>query len=94
MKHKALSALIVAAMLGGGASVATAQDGSWYLAPRVGIVAPDSNRDTIESLLHRPRHRLVGESESRDRWSTASTMPTGRKVRSVMATSGKASALA
>lgn len=50
MKHKALSALIAAAMLGGGASVATAQDGSWYLAPRVGIVAPDSNRDTDESL--------------------------------------------
>ncbi len=50
MKHKALSALIAAAMLGGGASVATAQDGSWYLAPRVGIVAPDSNRETDHSL--------------------------------------------
>ncbi|MBX3692864.1 OmpA family protein [Dokdonella sp.] len=50
MKHKALSVLIAAAMLGGGASVATAQDGSWYLAPRVGVVVPDSNRNTDESL--------------------------------------------
>lgn len=50
MKHKALSVLIAAAMLGGGASVATAQDGSWYVAPRIGVVAPDSNRSTDESF--------------------------------------------
>ncbi len=50
MNHKALSVLIAAAMLGGAASVATAQDGSWYLAPRIGVVAPDSNRNTDESL--------------------------------------------
>lgn len=50
MKHKALSALIAVTMLGGGASVASAQDGSWYFAPRIGAVIPDSNRDTKESL--------------------------------------------
>lgn len=50
MKIKALSALIAVAMLGGGASVATAQEGSWYVAPRVGAVIPDSNRGTKESL--------------------------------------------
>lgn len=50
MNHKALSVLIAAAMLGGGASLATAQDGSWYIAPRVGAVVPDDNRGTKESL--------------------------------------------
>ncbi|HOX70422.1 MAG: OmpA family protein [Dokdonella sp.] len=50
MKHKALSALIAVAMIGGGVSVAHAQDGSWYIAPRVGVVFSDSNRDTDSSL--------------------------------------------
>lgn len=50
MKHKALSALIAVAMIGGGVSTASAQDGSWYLAPRVGAVFSDSNRDTDTSL--------------------------------------------
>lgn len=50
MKHKALSALIAVAMLGGGVSTAYAQDGSWYLAPRVGVNFSDSNRDTDSSL--------------------------------------------
>jgi len=50
MKQKALSALIAMAMLGGGASVATAQDGNWYIAPRIGAVIPDSDRGTKESL--------------------------------------------
>jgi len=50
MKHKALSALIAVALLGGGASVATAQDGSWYVAPRIGGVFPDSDRLTKSSL--------------------------------------------
>jgi OOP family OmpA-OmpF porin len=50
MKHKALSALIVVAMIGGGVSVASAQEGSWYIAPRIGGVVPDSNRETKNSL--------------------------------------------
>ena len=50
MKHKALSALIAVAMVGGAVSTAQAQDGSWYLAPRVGAVFPDSNRGTDTSL--------------------------------------------
>ena len=50
IKHKALSALIAVAMLGGGVSAAHAQDGSWYLAPRIGVVFPDSNRGTDSSL--------------------------------------------
>ena len=50
MKHKALSALIAVAMLGGGVSTAYAQDGSWYLAPRVGVNFSDSDRDTDSSL--------------------------------------------
>ena len=50
MKHKALSALIAVAMLSGGASAAYAQDGSWYLAPRVGANFSDSNRKTDTSL--------------------------------------------
>ena len=50
MKHKDLSALIAVALLGGGVSVAHAQDGNWYVAPRVGAVFSDSNRDTDTSL--------------------------------------------
>jgi OOP family OmpA-OmpF porin len=50
MKHKALSALIAVSLLGGGVSVASAQDGSWYIAPRVGVVVPDNHRGTKESL--------------------------------------------
>ncbi len=50
MKHKALSALIAVAMIGGGVSTAYAQDGGWYLAPRVGVNFSDSNRDTDSSL--------------------------------------------
>jgi OmpA-OmpF porin, OOP family len=50
MKHKALSALIAIAMVGGGVSTAYAQDGSWYLAPRIGVNFSDSNRDTDASL--------------------------------------------
>ena len=50
MKHKALSALIAVALVGGGITTASAQDGSWYLAPRLGTVFPDSNRGTDDSL--------------------------------------------
>ena len=50
MKHKALSALIAVAMIGGGVSTVYAQDGGWYLAPRVGVNFSDSNRDTDSSL--------------------------------------------
>jgi OOP family OmpA-OmpF porin len=50
MKHKVLSALIAVAMFGGAISTAQAQDGSWYLAPRIGAVFPDSNRGTDTSL--------------------------------------------
>ncbi|HET9033465.1 MAG TPA: OmpA family protein [Dokdonella sp.] len=50
MKHKALSALIAVAMLGGGITSAYAQDGNWYIAPRVGANFSDSNRKTDTSL--------------------------------------------
>lgn len=50
MKHKALSALIAVAMIGGGVSTANAQDGSWYIAPRVGVNFADSSRKTDDSL--------------------------------------------
>jgi OOP family OmpA-OmpF porin len=46
MKRNALSALIALSLLGGSA-VAQAQDfGNWYIAPRIGAVVPDSNRET------------------------------------------------
>ena len=50
MKHKALSALIAVAMIGGGVSTAYAQEGSWYLAPRLGTDFSDSSRRTDSSL--------------------------------------------
>lgn len=50
MKHKALSALIAVAMLSGGVSTAYAQDGSWYLAPRLGTNFSDKDRRTDTSL--------------------------------------------
>ena len=50
MKRNALSALIALSLLGGSA-VAQAQDfGNWYIAPRIGAVIPDSNRDTDTSV--------------------------------------------
>lgn len=47
MNRKALFALIALTL--GSASIAQAQS-SWYLAPRVGVVAPDNDRDTDASL--------------------------------------------
>jgi len=50
MKRNALFALIALGL--GGVGVAHAQDySSWYLAPRIGVVAPDSSRDTDTSLF-------------------------------------------
>ena len=50
MKRTTLFALIALGL--GGVSVAHAQDySSWYLAPRIGVVAPDSSRDTKTSLF-------------------------------------------
>jgi len=50
MKRTTLFALIALGL--GGVSVAHAQDySSWYLAPRIGVVAPDSNRETDASLF-------------------------------------------
>ena len=50
MKRTTLFALIALGL--GGVSVAHAQDySSWYLAPRIGVVAPDSDRDTKASLF-------------------------------------------
>lgn len=50
MKRNALSALIALSLLGGSA-VAQAQDfGNWYIAPRIGAVIPDSNRETDTSV--------------------------------------------
>lgn len=52
MKRKALCALIGLAVLGGSAGIAHAQDqGNWYIAPRIGAVIPDNDRETKESLL-------------------------------------------
>src|SRR5690349_21130436 len=45
MKRNTLFALVALAL--GGTSVAQAQDfGSWYVAPRIGVAVPDSDRDT------------------------------------------------
>ena len=50
MKRNALFALIALGL--GGVGVAHAQDySSWYLAPRIGVVAPDSSRTTDTSLF-------------------------------------------
>jgi len=50
MKRNMLFALIALSL--GGASVAQAQDfSSWYVAPRLGLVFPDSARDTKTSAL-------------------------------------------
>ena len=53
MKHKSLYALIALAIAGGAVtSSAQAVDyGNWYLAPRIGVVIPDSHRQTQNSLL-------------------------------------------
>ena len=50
MKRNTLFVLIALGL--GGVSVAQAQDAvsSWYLAPRVGVDVPDSNRTTKASL--------------------------------------------
>jgi OmpA-OmpF porin, OOP family len=50
MKRNTLFALIALGL--GGVGVAHAQDySSWYLAPRIGVVAPDSSRKTDTSLF-------------------------------------------
>lgn len=50
MKRNTLFALIALGL--GGVGVAHAQDySSWYLAPRIGVVAPDSSRTTDTSLF-------------------------------------------
>jgi OmpA-OmpF porin, OOP family len=50
MKRNTLFALIALGL--GGIGVAHAQDySSWYLAPRIGVVAPDSSRTTDSSLF-------------------------------------------
>ena len=50
MKRNTLFAVIALAL--GGISVAQAQDfSSWYVAPRLGLVAPDSNRTTKTSAF-------------------------------------------
>jgi OOP family OmpA-OmpF porin len=50
MKRNTMFALIALGL--GGVSVAQAQDfSSWYLAPRIGVVFPDSNRTTDASLF-------------------------------------------
>ena len=67
MKHKALSALIAVAMIGGGISAAHAQDGSWYVAPRIGVGLPRQQSWNRFFALHRPWHRLVGVAEFRRR---------------------------
>ncbi len=47
MNRKVLFALVALSL--GSASIAQAQS-SWYLAPRIGVVIPDGNRDTDTSL--------------------------------------------
>ena len=49
MKRNMLFALIALGL--GGVGVAHAQDSSWYLAPRIGVVAPNSDRTTDASLF-------------------------------------------
>ncbi|MBO9662335.1 MAG: OmpA family protein [Dokdonella sp.] len=51
MKRKALSALIALALVGGASATVHAQDsGTWYIAPRIGAVIPDSDRKTDTSV--------------------------------------------
>ena len=47
MKRNTLFVLIALGL--GGVGVANAQDASWYLAPRLGVVSPDSSRTTKTS---------------------------------------------
>ncbi|MHB8447369.1 MAG: OmpA family protein [Rudaea sp.] len=49
MKRNTLFVLIALGL--GGVGVANAQDASWYLAPRIGVNAPDSSRTTQTSLF-------------------------------------------
>ncbi|MDE3141246.1 MAG: OmpA family protein [Pseudomonadota bacterium] len=52
MKRKSLYALI--ALIVAGSSIGTAQAvdyGNWYIAPRLGVLVPDSKRDTQNSVL-------------------------------------------
>jgi OOP family OmpA-OmpF porin len=52
MKRNTLFALVALALGGSGLGVAQAQDfGTWYIAPRVGAVFPDSKRDTKTSAF-------------------------------------------
>jgi len=48
MKRNILFALV--AMTLGGVGVAEAQSGTWYIAPRIGYIEPDSNRTTDGNL--------------------------------------------
>ena len=52
MKRKSLYALIALAVTGAGMGTAQAVDyGNWYIAPRLGVLVPDSKRDTQNSVL-------------------------------------------
>src|SRR5215470_3032394 len=52
MKRKILFALVALALGGSGVGIAQAQDfGTWYIAPRIGAVFPDSKRKTDTSLF-------------------------------------------
>ena len=48
MKRNILFALVAMAL--GGVGVAEAQSGTWYIAPRIGYIEPDSNRTTDGNL--------------------------------------------
>ncbi|HET6545252.1 MAG TPA: OmpA family protein [Rhodanobacteraceae bacterium] len=51
MKRKALYALIAMMMIGGASAVHAQDYGNWYLAPRLGVVVPDSDRQTDSSVF-------------------------------------------
>jgi len=51
MKRKALCALIALSLAGAAVTTAQAQDfGTWYIAPRIGAVFPDGDRQTDSSV--------------------------------------------
>ena len=61
MKRSILFALAALAL--GGVSVAEAQSGTWYIAPRIGYIEPDSSRETDGTRSVRKSHRrTIGRS--------------------------------
>ena len=91
MKRNILFALVAMAL--GGAGVAQAQDysGSWYIAPRIGYIEPDSKRTTDGNLYSGIGVGVwVNPNFAVDFEYAINNMPISRAARRATATSGKA----